>query len=105
MANEQYNVINGPKSLLDLATHSLFRVFSKILPDNMTKVEYCNNCVLNTTRHSLDVLNYDPCKCFRYYQHVRDLYCDLPLALRHQTLDIATREMDNSKSVQTLLGR
>ena len=45
------------------------------------------------------------CSCFRYYQQIVDLLCDLPYELNERIVEVAQKELDNSNSVQILLGK
>ena len=96
-----------PKSLLDLSTHSLFRVISKIIPEHTRKVEWCTLCILNMSNYyDLGVRAQNKkCSCFRYYQQIVDLLCDLPSELNERIVEVAQKELDNSNSVQILLGK
>ena len=107
MAYDQFLCIARPKSLLNLSTHSLFRVISKILPERTRTVEWCSICILNVSNYyDLDVRAQNKkCRCFRYYQQIVDLLCDLPSELNERIVDVAQKELDNSNSVQVLLGK
>ena len=107
MAYDQYLCMARPKSLLDLATHSLFSVISKIIPENTRTVEWCTICRLKISKyygHDVSSQN-KKCRCFRYYHQIVDLLCDLPIELNQRIVDVAQKELDNSNSVQVLLGK
>ena len=104
MASNRFIHKTGPRTLVDLATHSLFLVVSKILPENTRNVKRCHLCKFNIKNDNFDEVGGRPCTCFQYYHHVVELYRDLPVELRQETLEIAQRELDNTHSVQTLLG-
>ena len=104
MAYNRFIHINGPRTLVDLATHSLFVVISKILPENTREVKRCDLCKFTIKSDNLNGVEEIPCNCFQYYQHVLGLYRNLPVELREDALKIAQKQLDNTNSVQTLLG-
>lgn len=105
MAYNRFIHVTGPRTLVDLATHSLFLVVSKILPETTREVKRCHLCKFTIKNDNFDGVEGSPCNCFQYYQHVLGLYRNLPVELRQEILEIAQRELDNTNSVQTLLGR
>jgi hypothetical protein len=107
MAHDQFLCMARPKSLLDLATHSLFRVISKIIPEHTRTVEWCTICKSNMSNYyglGVDAEN-KKCRCFRYYQQIVHMLRDLPFELSQRIVDVAQKELDNSNSVQVLLGK
>ena len=105
MSYDQFIPIARPKSLLYLSTRALFGVVSKVLPENTRKVEWCRVCRRKMATYNPDILKPSDCNCFRYYKPTMDLLYNLPLELRHRTLEVAQKELDNSTSVQILLGK
>ena len=104
MASNRFIHITGPRTLVDLATHSLFLVVSKILPKDTPKVQRCPQCEFHLKCDDFEAIEETPCNCFKYYREVLALCSNLPVQLRQETLETAQRELDNIRSVQILLG-
>ena len=54
MASNRFIHKTGPRTLVDLATHSLFLVVSKILPENTRNVKRCHLCKFNIKNDNFD---------------------------------------------------